>query len=98
MTTGSRIRSSLGAYFFALLQNALISTLMFIAGFAIAGVPWWFVTGLICGVLNLIPYLGSLLSLCLGLLVTYLGKSDDWVHLAIVGGVWLVIQIVEGFV
>ena len=98
MNTASRIGSSLGAYFRTLVQNAVISILLFIAGLAIAGVPWWFLTGFVCGIVNLIPHLGSVLALGLALLVTYLGTSDDWVRLAIVGGVWLVIQILEGFV
>src|SRR5438309_1562472 len=61
MNTASRIGSSLGAYFRTLVQNAVISILLFIAGFAIAGVPWWFLTGFVCGIVNLIPHLGSVL-------------------------------------
>lgn len=97
MNTASRIGSSLAAYAGAVVQNAAITTLLFMVGFAIAGVPWWFLTGLFCGLLNLVPSLGPILSLGLGLYVQFLG-SENWGDLAWVGGVWLLIQIVEGFV
>jgi predicted PurR-regulated permease PerM len=97
MNTASRIGTSLASYAGALLRNALITTLLFMAGFAVAGVPWWFLTGLVCGLLNLIPSLGPILSLGLGLYVQFLG-SEDWTALAWVGGIWLVIQILDGFV
>lgn len=97
MNTASRIGTSLTTYAGALLQNALITTLLFMVGFAVAGVPWWFLTGLICGLLNLVPSLGPILSLGLGRYVQFLG-SEDWTALAWVGGIWLVIQIIDGFV
>lgn len=97
MSTASRIGSSLAAYASAILKNALITTLLFMAGFAVAGVPWWFLTGAVCGILNLVPSLGPILSLALGLYVQFLG-SESWTDLLWVGGVWLAIQILDGFV
>jgi len=70
---------------------------MYIVGFAVAGVPWWPLTGLLAGVLNLVPVIGSVLALGLGLLARSFGISD-WVPLLYVAGVWLVIQIIDGFV
>ena len=79
------------------LQNALLVVAMYVVGFAVAGVPWWPLTGLLAGALNLIPVIGSVLALGLGLLVRSFGFSD-WVPLLYVAGVWLVIQIIDGFV
>jgi predicted PurR-regulated permease PerM len=93
----SQIAHSLAAYFKATLKNAIITTLLFVIGFAIAGVPWWPVTGLLCGVLNLLPHLGPILSLGLVLLIQYFA-TDDWTRMAIVAGIWLAIQILDGFV
>ncbi|MBC7928704.1 MAG: AI-2E family transporter, partial [Bryobacteraceae bacterium] len=97
MNTISRISSSLGAYVAATLQNALITTLLFVVGFALAGMPWWFVVGLICGILNLVPYLGPILSLGVAILAGYL-STDDYARIAVLGGVWLAVQILDGFV
>ncbi len=69
---------------------------MYIAGFAITGVPWWAFTGFLAGLLNVIPHLGPLLALAIGLLARWF-TTDDWVRLAYVGGVWLAIQIIDGF-
>ena len=44
-----------------------------------------------------LPVIGSVLALGLGLLVRSFGISD-WVPLLYVAGVWLVIQIIDGFV
>jgi Predicted permease len=54
-------------------------------------------TGALCGMLNLIPHFGSILALGLALLLQFLSK-DGWEPLAYAGAVWLVIQIVDGFV
>src|SRR5947209_4780927 len=97
MGVGSEVGRSLGGYAKAVAQNAVITILLYIIGFAVAGVPWWLLTGALCGSLNLIPSIGSLLALGLGLLVEFFATSD-WMRLAAVGGVWLVIQIIDGFV
>lgn len=39
------------------LIQALLLSVMLTAGWAIAGVPYWFLLGVICGVLGLVPYL-----------------------------------------
>lgn len=93
----SEIGHSLGAYLKATVVNAGITILLFVVGFAIAGVPWWPVTGIVCGLINLFPYIGSLLALGLALLIQFFA-NDEWTRLAAVGGVWLGVQIVDGFI
>jgi predicted PurR-regulated permease PerM len=91
------ILSSLGAYLKAQAQNAVLVIALYIVGFAITGVPWWGITGLLSGLVNLIPHLGPLIALAVPLLPLWLA-TNDWLRLAYVGLVWLVIQIVDGFV
>jgi predicted PurR-regulated permease PerM len=97
MGTGRRIAASLGAYVKAVALNAVIVTLLFVVGFAIAGVPWWLLVGLLCGLLNAVPQIGGLLSLALVMLVTLLFTSG-WATMAYAGIAWVVIQGIEGFV
>ncbi len=93
--TGGVLRT-LGVYVKALALNAAIVTGLYIAGLAVAGVPWWFLTGILCGVANLVPHLGPLLALGVALLAKML-IANDWISLAYVAGIWLVIQLVDGF-
>ena len=97
MGVGSEIVRSLGAYLKAQLWNALIVTGMYVAGFALTGVPWWPVVGVVAGLLNLFPHLGPLLSLALPLIVKWL-STDDLMQVVWIGVVWLVIQAIDGFV
>lgn len=93
----SEIGHSLGAYLKATFVNAVVTILLFVAGFAIAGVPWWLVTGLLCGLTNLFPYVGSLLALGIALVIQFFA-NDEWSRLAAVGGVWFAVQIIDGFI
>ena len=97
MAVVRRIGTSLGAYVKASVQNAFIVALLYCAGFAIAGVPWWLFTGFVCGVLNAIPQIGGVLALGFVLLVEFF-FTDDWLGMAYAGGVWLAVQTIEGFV
>lgn len=97
MSIAADIVTSLGAWLKAQAQNALIVTAMYVLGFAVLGVPWWLLTGLIAGALNLVPHLGPLLALGLALFVKW-ASTDDWIPLLWICGVWLAIQTIEGFI
>lgn len=97
MTLGSTVGQSMTTYLKLQLQNGVIVIALYIVGFALAGVPWWPLVGLLAGALNLVPVIGSVLALGLGLLVRSF-NIHDWVPLLYVAGVWLVIQIIDGFV
>ena len=97
MGTTRQIAVSLGAYAKAVALNALIVSLLFAVGLAIAGVPWWLLVGFLCGVANAIPQVGGVLSLLLVALAS-LAARDVWVTMAGAGVAWLIIQIIEGFV
>ena len=97
MSVSREIGSSLGAYLKAQAVNAAVVIGLYMVAFAVTGVPWWALTGFIAGILNLVPYLGSLLALGLGVYLRWF-TTDSWVPLAWVAAAWLLIQIVEGFV
>jgi predicted PurR-regulated permease PerM len=97
MGTVRAVVRALGAYLKAQVQNAAIVIALYIIGFAVTGVPWWGLAGLLCGLLQLIPHLGSLVALGIALLLRGLA-SGDWLQLLSVFGVWMAIQIVDGFV
>lgn len=97
MGVAREVASSLGEYLKAQAVNAVLVTGFYMLGFAVAGVPWWPLVGFLAGILNLIPHLGPLLALAVPLVVAWLG-SDDWLPVFYAGGVWLLIQIVDGFI
>jgi predicted PurR-regulated permease PerM len=92
-----RIATSLGTYLRAVLRNAVIVTLLYMIGFAIADVPGWLILGLLCGLLNVIPQIGSVIALGLVALVQFLAGAG-WPGLIKAGLVWLLVQAIEGFV
>ena len=94
---GPRIFRSLGAYVTALVHNAIITALLYSMGFALAGVPWWLMAGMVCGALNPVPVFGSILALGFVLLIQ-LFAWGSWIPLAKAGIVWLIVQIIDGFV
>lgn len=97
MEVPGRVAKSLGEYAKAVLRNAFIVTLLYMIGFAIAHVPWWFLFGIVCGALNIIPQIGSVIALGLILLVQ-LFAADPTTAMLSGGAVWLVVQTIEGFV
>jgi predicted PurR-regulated permease PerM len=96
MGVGPQIAGSLGAYLKAQIQNAGIVVCLYIAAFAVTGVPWWLLTGLLCGVLNVVPNLGPVLALSLALLLKWFA-GGGWIEVAYTAGAWLAIQLIDGF-
>jgi predicted PurR-regulated permease PerM len=98
--SGNPFRQSvrvLGLFIRSQLIIASIDTVLYATGFAIAHVPWWPLFALIGGFCSFIPSIGSLIPLTL-VGVTMLLVDRDWTNLAIAFGVWLVVQVLEGFV
>lgn len=96
MAVAREVARSLGAWLKAQIQNALIVTGLYLAAWALTGVPWWPLTGLVCGAVNAVPHLGPVLALGLGLLAKS-AITGDWVPLAWVAGAWMAIQLIDGF-
>jgi len=92
----TEILRTLGAYVAGQFKVALILSLIYAAGFAICRVPFWGLVAFVCGFLNFIPFIGSLIGLGLALFVSWINSSDVY-RLSGVLAVWVVAQGLEGF-
>jgi predicted PurR-regulated permease PerM len=95
---GPEIRHALSAYLKAQAQNIAAIVGLYCIGFALTGVPWWLLTGIVCGLLQQVPWLGSVLALTLAIALRALTTTTGWEPLAWIFGVWLAIQVLDGFV
>ena len=86
----------LGLYIRAQIFIALILTVLYAIGFAIAHVPWWPVIAIVGGLTSIIPRVGSLVPLGLAALANLLGDRNI-THLLIAFLAWVLIQALEGF-
>jgi len=90
--------SILVAFFRGQLLIALLQGLLFAIGFSIVGLKFGFVLGLVLGFLNIIPYLGSMVGLGITLPLAYFQQGGGWGTLIGVIVVFIVVQMIEGYV
>ena len=76
---------------------ALLQGILFASGFALVGLPYGLVIGMALGVLNIIPYLGSIAGLAVALPLAYFGEGGSLMLVALVLVVFGVVQAVEGY-
>jgi predicted PurR-regulated permease PerM len=86
----------LGLYVKAQFLIGLVMTVLYAIGFGIARVPLWPVVAILGGLTSLIPRIGSLIPLGLAAL-TITWTDQNWTHLLIAFGAWVVIQVLQGF-
>ncbi len=95
---GTEFVNILVSFFRGQLVVALLQGLLYAAGFSIIGLQYGFVLGLLLGLLNIVPYLGSII----GLAVTIplgLFQADGGVMLAVmVVAAFTVVQMIESYV
>ncbi|WP_417585537.1 AI-2E family transporter [Nitrincola sp.] len=77
---------------------ALSQGVLFAIGFALVGFPYSIVIGLTLGLLNIIPYLGSIVGLSVVLPMAYFGDDGGLFRLVLVLIVFVVVQVIEGYV
>ena len=75
----------------------LIEGLLYGTGFMLVGVPYGFLLGFLLGVLNLVPFLGTLLCLPIILPVAYFGDGGSLLRLIGALSVWLAGQFLDGY-
>lgn len=63
-----------------------------------AGLKYGIVIGLIAGFLIIIPYLGTIISGVLATGIAYMQFQPDWVAVAVVLGIFIIGQVLEGYV
>jgi predicted PurR-regulated permease PerM len=76
---------------------ALAQGVLFAVGFAIVGFPYGIVIGMTLGLLNIIPYLGSIAGLGVALPMAYFGDDGGVLRVALALGVFGVVQAIEGY-
>ena len=96
---GGPFSASLRVLWLFLRASALIfacQLILYLVGFAVAKLPLWALMAFLCSLLGLIPRIGGLLGIGFVLLFSWIAGAD-LLHLGIAGGVWVVVQAVEGF-
>lgn len=83
------------AFFRGQILIGLIMGVMLGLGFWAAGLRFGFFLGLGMGLLNVVPYLGSILGLAITLPLAFFG-SGDWVQPAVCLGIFAAVQFIEG--
>ncbi len=92
----SRINSVISSYVRSQLLIALVMGILYALGFAILRVPLALTIGILSGLLNFVPYLGTLTGLALSLSFTALDGAGIARILGVVV-VFIVVQSVEGY-
>jgi predicted PurR-regulated permease PerM len=81
-----------GQFVISLMQGALYA-----AGFLLAGLQFGILIGLFMGLMNLIPYLGSMLGLLIALPTAFFQDGGGLGRVAAVSGVIVLVQLIEGY-
>lgn len=75
----------------------LVEGTMYGLGFMLVGLPYGFLIGFLLGVLNLIPFLGSLICLPLALPIAYFAHGGTTTRLVLTLVVWGCGQLLDGY-
>jgi predicted PurR-regulated permease PerM len=86
------------AFFRGQLIIALLQGVLFAVGFTLVGLRYGFLIGLLFGILNVIPYLGSIIGLSVSLPLAFFQGGGGSGTLAGVIVVFVVVQLIEGYV
>ncbi|OPL10557.1 MAG: hypothetical protein AVO38_04930 [delta proteobacterium ML8_D] len=76
---------------------ALAQGILFAIGFALVGLPYGIMIGMALGLLNIIPYMGSIAGLGVALPLAYFGDGGGISRVALVLIVFVVVQTIEGY-
>ena len=85
-------------FFRGQLLIAVIMGVLYGAGLAIAGVKYGFLLGFTAGILNLVPYLGTMLGLGSILPVALFQSGGGWFLAAVSLAVFCLVQCIEGYI
>ena len=75
----------------------LVEGVMYGAGFTLVGLPYGFLIGFVLGVLNLIPFFGTITCMPLALPLAYFGDGGSLTRLVCVLCVWIAGQLADGY-
>ncbi len=85
------------AFFRGQILIGLIMGVLMAIGFSLVGLKFGAFLGIIIGLLNIIPYLGSTLGLLTVLPLAFFHQDGGFVLLLLVLGVFVVVQLIEGY-
>jgi len=85
------------AFFRGQLIIAFLQGVLFGIGFAVVGLTYGFVIGLVLGFLNIIPYLGSIIGLATALPLAFFQPGGGLLLVALVLVVFAIVQAIEGY-
>lgn len=86
------------AFFRGQLLISLIQGVLYAIGFKLVGLQYGVAIGMLMGLLNVVPYLGSLLGLSMALPTAFFQAGGGVPQLAMTGAVIVVVQCLEGYV
>lgn len=92
----SDVGRTLGGYVIGQLKIAALLACLYSIGYALAGVPFWLLLGMLCGALNVIPVAGSLIGLALTMYAVFLSDGELWNYAGVLI-TFVVAQGLEGF-
>jgi predicted PurR-regulated permease PerM len=90
------IGRTLGGYVVGQLKVSAILACLYSIGYALSGVPFWLLLGLISGAFNMIPIVGSLLGVGLTVFAVLLNNGQMWNYVGVLI-TFVVVQGLEGF-
>jgi predicted PurR-regulated permease PerM len=90
-----QIDRKLSAFIRGQVSVALILATAYATALSLAGLKYGFLIGVSAGLLSVIPMVGSTLGLLAGIAVAWF-QSGEWTFVAIVAGIFLVGQVIEG--
>jgi predicted PurR-regulated permease PerM len=85
------------SFFRGQLVVALAQGVLYAVGFMLVGLQHGFTIGILLGLLNIVPYLGSMIGLAIALPLAFFQPDGGAVTLALVIAVFAVVQTVEGY-
>lgn len=94
---GKQFLSSIQTFFQGQILVGLIMGALLAIGFSIAGINFGFVIGLFIGLLNIIPYLGTIIGLSAVLPIAYLQPGGGILLVVIALGIFVAVQVIEGY-
>lgn len=93
-----RFAEIMATFFRGQLLIAVIMGVLYGAGLALAGIKYGFLLGFTAGLLNLVPYLGTMLGLGSILPVALFQSGGGWVLAAVSLAVFCIVQCIEGYI
>ena len=86
------------AFFRGQLLVAMLQGLLFAGGFSLIGLRYGFVLGMLLGLLNIVPYLGSMIGLAITVPLALLQPGGGVMTCGLALLVFVVVQLIEGWV